>query len=366
MAVAIWAGCITCDRSEIDFDKLNLSSQIKEVNPMTYDPDQYYADTLLNFSDGGKGAILGAYGGVDVDRFTTILNRVPVQPNVILGSNFGTKTDALLLPQDSSVTVGFSNSRILNGVGDDFRIEGLLTSQASADVYVSSKLSSNPNDFVYLGRTDGFGFNSFDLSAIGFNDSVQSVRLVGLAGSNIPEFSVTSIEALQAQLADGGLRLQGSDRADRLVGSNAADDLDGNGGNDKLFGIGGDDFLFGYRGNDLLVGDAGDDLLSGGEGNDILRGGKGDDYLSGGKGNNTIFCGSGRDAIALTTGRGFDRVRDFSNGQDKLFLPEKLKFGSLTITQTGKDTTIRSGSDPLATLVGIRANQITAADVLSS
>lgn len=354
---------------------------------MALDFDQYYANTILNFSDSGTGAIPGAYGVVGVDRLNpTITTRVAVSPDIVLGNDFDddfTRVDALLLPPGSSVTVGFSNGRILNSAGNDIRVGGLGLTQGSADVFVSSQLSANPSDFTYLGRTDGSGFNSFDLSAIGFN-SVQSIRFVSLPGNNTPEFSVSSVEGLQFQSADGSLRLAGTNRADVLRGSIAADDLSGNGGNDNLFGNGGDDFLRGGTGRDRLTGDAGNDSLSGNEGNDILVGGAGDDFLSGnrgddllnggagsdsfrgGTGNNLIDSGSGRDFINLSVGRGVDTVRDFGDRQDKLFLPEGLEFRDLTLRQSGRNTVISYNSDTLVTLRGIRTNQITTADVILS
>ncbi|WP_032520576.1 M10 family metallopeptidase C-terminal domain-containing protein, partial [Prochlorococcus marinus] len=70
-----------------------------------------------------------------------------------------------------------------------------------------------------------------------------------------------------------------------------------------------DDYLRGGDDGDELYGESGDDLLKGEDGDDILVGGLGKDDLYG---------GSGNDVFRLTAGSGYDRIRDFEKGEDKI------------------------------------------------
>ena len=100
--------------------------------------------------------------------------------------------------------------------------------------------------------------------------------------------------------------------------------------------FGKNDVMIGKKGNDNLWGYAGNDKISGGDGNDFLVGGKGNDKLIGGK---------GKDIFKLSTGKGFDLIRDFKNKQDKIFIGSMKK---LKLKNKGKDVYIYKGKDLLA------------------
>ena len=68
------------------------------------------------------------------------------------------------------------------------------------------------------------------------------------------------------------------------------------------------------------------------------------------------------DTFGLEIGRGSTLIRDFQDKTDKLGLMGKLKFGSLSVEQSGGDTVISSGNDVLAVLKGESARGITKAD----
>ncbi len=108
---------------------------------------------------------------------------------------------------------------------------------------------------------------------------------------------------------------------DAYAARDLADYLDGGAGNDVILGGGGNDTLVGGSGNDVLQGGSGNDYLSGGYGNDILAGGRGADVLRGGAGSDTFvfayntFSESGSDANG-----GFDVIRDFQSGTDRIDL----------------------------------------------
>jgi 5'-nucleotidase / UDP-sugar diphosphatase len=138
--------------------------------------------------------------------------------------------------------------------------------------------------------------------------------------------------------------------------------LTGTNSRNVIRGAIGDDDLNGLGGNDRLIGFAGNDSLLGGNGNDKLFGNDGKDTFLGGKGNNLFVGGKGADVFGLETGKGRSLIRDFQDKTDQLGLTGKLRFGSLSIEQSGRNTVISSGNDVLAILKGETAGAITKAD----
>ena len=63
--------------------------------------------------------------------------------------------------------------------------------------------------------------------------------------------------------------------------------------------------------SNLLLGNAAANRLEAGGGRDVLEGGRGDD---------TLLGGPGADSFVLRPGDGFDRIEDFTPGQDQLLL----------------------------------------------
>jgi Ca2+-binding RTX toxin-like protein len=141
-----------------------------------------------------------------------------------------------------------------------------------------------------------------------------------------------------------GKTFVGTAKKDTLTGTESNDIILGKGENDTLFGKGGNDSLKGGLGNDKLFGDAGNDTLNGSKGKDKL------------------FGGDGNDVFVVTAKKGADVIKDYKDGQDKIDLTGSLTFGSLTLTQKGKDTVISSGKEVLATLAGVTKTQLSATD----
>jgi serralysin len=168
--------------------------------------------------------------------------------------------------------------------------------------------------------------------------------------------------------------LQGNAGNDMIDGDSGHDLLDGGTGNDQIHGYTGNDEIFGGAGNDKLTGEYGKDRVEGGDGHDIINGFAGDDILVGDRGNDELVGGggsdtmqgdAGRDTFTLQAGAGVDQILDFGDRQDKLKLSYGLGFADLIITQQENNTLIRVGKDELAVLIGIRADQITAADFIA-
>ncbi|MCB1334531.1 MAG: hypothetical protein KDK26_13000, partial [Roseivivax sp.] len=131
-------------------------------------------------------------------------------------------------------------------------------------------------------------------------------------------------------------------------------DINGNDGHNRIEGRAGNDTLDGYDGNDTIIGGLGNDKLEGDRDNDLLHGGSGNDTLDGGRGN---------DVFVFLTGGGSDRIADFGDGSDTLWLGVN---GVYTVTQalthaveTGGDVVFTFGADVL------RIDDVTVADIQS-
>ncbi len=122
---------------------------------------------------------------------------------------------------------------------------------------------------------------------------------------------------------------------DLLYGGIGHDHLYGGKGNDKLYGQAGNDVIDGGYGDDKLWGHEGNDHLYGGKGNDRLWGGKGNDVIDGGYGDDLIWLGSGKDVVVLAPDKGYDHVRNFKAGEDKIKLTGGLSYFDLKMVPQG-------------------------------
>ncbi len=152
---------------------------------------------------------------------------------------------------------------------------------------------------------------------------------------------------------------------DTITGTSHDDTLDGGRGSDLLKGLGGSDFLFGRGGNDNLLGNGGTDHLFGGTGDDVLRGGRCSDWLTGGGGNDKLWGGPGADYFLFDADldNGFDRIKDFDDGHDRIVIEHLGGFEDITITQADRGLRLEF-HDSAILLVGISADQISADDFL--
>jgi Ca2+-binding RTX toxin-like protein len=176
--------------------------------------------------------------------------------------------------------------------------------------------------------------------------------------------------------------INGTNNSETLEGDRRANEINGRGGDDTISGLGGTDFLsggsgndeifggnkadrlFGDSGDDRLNGDNGDDILYGGAGRDTLRGGNGNDVLIGNQGDDNLYGDAGHDAFILQVNAGTDVIRNFTQGEDRLGLPEGVTFTDLTITACtcGTRAFVKLGEQTLAKLIGVDPTQVDAAD----
>lgn len=133
----------------------------------------------------------------------------------------------------------------------------------------------------------------------------------------------------------------GSDSAQRMRGDNGDDAIFGLGGHDVLIGGGGRDSMIGNGGNDVLRGGNRSDLLVGDLGNDKLFGGRGIDVLDGGAGKDVLVGGAGKDVFVFDDVSNWNRIKDFGNGTDRLFIEGATSLSDLDFRQKGDKTIIR-------------------------
>ena len=79
-----------------------------------------------------------------------------------------------------------------------------------------------------------------------------------------------------------------------------------------------------------------------------MRGNSGNDTLVGGEGIDDIYGGSGSDIFKLTMGNGYDKIRDFEKGKDKILIEG---FKSLRVVKKGRHSQIYNGSDDLLAVI---------------
>jgi Ca2+-binding RTX toxin-like protein len=144
---------------------------------------------------------------------------------------------------------------------------------------------------------------------------------------------------------DGNDYLWGNSKDDTIYGGEGDDTIVGGSNDDNLYGGKDNDVIYGSTGEDYIKGHSGIDELYGGSGNDIIKGGSGGDEIYGGKGVDSIFGESGRDEFYLTTGSGYDKIRDFEKGEDKIYIRD---IDDLRVVDSGKHSRIYDDDDLLA------------------
>lgn len=144
-----------------------------------------------------------------------------------------------------------------------------------------------------------------------------------------------------------GLNLSPLSQAGQSVDqiSNVEDAI-GSTGDDWMFGDAQDNELAGYDGNDRLEGGGGDDFLFGQQGDDLLRGDAGSDLIDPGDGLDTLTGGAGEDGFVFSNGYGTNRITDFTQGEDFIYLDGT---GLTDVSQLAFGT---SGGDPSVSFNG--------------
>lgn len=157
-----------------------------------------FADIVVEYFESDNGTLSCPEGqGGEFPPAATVPTCVSL--SVVLGDDPGPTFDYLSLPQDSFITVGFTDDVIVDGPGEDIFIAEVGDAQENAEIYVSSLFSTDPNDFTFLGIADGNTVTSFDLASIGFTDQVRAVKILSLENGGAPSapgFDLAYVEAI--------------------------------------------------------------------------------------------------------------------------------------------------------------------------
>ncbi|MFV0411316.1 MAG: calcium-binding protein [Paracoccus sp. (in: a-proteobacteria)] len=172
------------------------------------------------------------------------------------------------------------------------------------------------------------------------------------APAEIPQDNVTGTDLNEGLWGGpGNSVLVGLGGNDRMNGNDGNDTLLGGAGNDSMYGGAGDDLLLGESGDDIIFGNYGSNIIFGGDGNDSLHDGDGDDLIDGGngngngndtisasvgndtliggdgndwiddlQGNDELIGGGGNDTFRFQSDFGWNRILDFTKGEDKINL----------------------------------------------
>lgn len=144
-----------------------------------------YADILVDaFLDTRHTRAEDFYGG------TGRIYPIPLNPDIVLGNN----KYFLSLPKGTFVTVGFTDNEIIDFPGqDDIFISEIGCSGERADVYISS----DEENFVYLGEVDDCRTSSLDIGKIDFKGPVRYIKVMGKdSKGGSPGFDLVSIKGL--------------------------------------------------------------------------------------------------------------------------------------------------------------------------
>ncbi|MDX2213843.1 MAG: right-handed parallel beta-helix repeat-containing protein [Oculatellaceae cyanobacterium bins.114] len=283
----------------------------------------------LSYNNGGRGINVYSSNFVDIVNNTTYQNS---QHPAIDGGEItvGTANDVRVLNNIMSATSGKPANKVSNSsnILFDYNLlfnSVLYTQTGANDLIGVDPLFLDPSIGNFALRSNSPALNR-GINGLTSRDIVGTLRPIG-SGTDIGAFEGVGV-------------IRGSKNRDRLTGTRLIDWIDG--GND----------------NDRIVGDRGNDRLLGGQGNDFIVGQTGDDVLIGGLGSDRLTGGAGKDIFGLRRREGLDVITDFQIGQDYLGLPKSTSFRGLRLVQSGRNTTVQLGGEPLALLIGVRANQL--------
>ena len=212
--------------------------------------------------------------------------------------------------------------------------------------------STTTDKTIKVAVVDNHGLDVSLHQTLSTNTTVDNPANYDLETSTTFSTSLLRISSAEEKLVEEikDYFLKGKSGNDKLYGGAGKDKLYGKSGNDYLKGGLNKDELYGGSGKDKLYGEEGDDNLNGGKSADKLYGGEDNDILWGGKGKNDLYGGSGNDIFKLTAGKGYDRIRDFKKGEDKVDISNfALEF--IKIIDTGKHTKVYSGSKDLLAII---------------
>jgi serralysin len=275
--------------------------------------------------DGGSGYDIAIFSSIKSDYFITETNDKKYK----ISANKGNDTDI------------FENIEVLRFTDQDFDVSRLMSSKNTTE---EPLIFSGTNKFDFLNERKSKDQTSGSTADKIYGGSEEDI----LYGGSGKDFLKGGSSADKLYGGSGEDTLYGGSGKDYLYGGSNSDRLHGNTGNDYLKGGSGEDTLYGGSDSDRLHGNTGNDYIGGNSGNDKLFGGFGNDIIIGGLGIDDVYGGSGKDIFKVTKGKGYDRIRDFKKGSDKIYIKD---FISLRIKDNGSHTKIYNGSKDLLAII---------------
>ncbi len=341
----------TYDWSEVDYDSFNEDdtenikwNKVDLVNVLESENFRFDAVDWQEISEDG---------GINIEKAYDLINNFDFdEDNDLINLEYLSSVENIKAGGGNDSVTGNSLNNIFYGQGGKDTLKG----DAGADkLYGESgedKLyGDSGNDYLSGGSSADklYGGSGKDTLRGGSSNDYLSGgssadKLYGDSGKDTLRGGSSNDKLYGGSSAD---KLYGDSGNDYLSGGSSADKLYGGSGKDKLVGGTSNDRLYGGSSSDKLYGNSGKDYLRGDSGNDKLYGGSSNDTLIGGKGKDDVYGGSGRDIFKLTKGSGYDRIRDFKKGQDKIYV-KGLK--RIKIRDVGKHAKIYSGKDLLAVI----------------
>lgn len=192
---------------------------------------------------------------------------------------------------------------------------------------------------------------------LGFNSDESNIFMTQDIGGELSELSSNQSNDGFSTEASVGSTLTSFPESEMLIlrGTKDFDSLIGQELNDTLYGFAGNDFLNGKGGDDIIDGGTDRDTLMGEVGNDILIDGDGGDSITGGAGADQFWIYNWDIPETPST------ILDFQVGTDTIKIGRLgVTFDSLTFTDDGFSTTIHDREQPIAELIGVEKESLTA------
>ena len=352
------------------------------------------ADLMIGGAGNDIVSYSGATGSVTVDLVAQTVSGLAAAGDRIAGI-----TGAEGTAQDDTLLGDGADNHFRPGKGDDLVIGGagfdtVDYSDVDGGVYLTLQLQNRWQSAWAAGedRLEGIDaligsrFDDYLIGDAGYNalyggagnDVLKSKggndRLDGGAGDDRITGDTGNETIIGGPGEDELFGLRGQDviyagpGADYVAGGRDADRIYGQGGADTLRGNIGHDQIWGGRGGDDLRGGGGTDTLYGEQGSDFLMGENGTDTLDGGKGDDVLIGGAGADVFVFAPGYGFDEMRDFTAGEDRLDFSAFALSGMSALQAMASDRPsglrLDLGPDATAFLTGVEFADLSAADLL--
>jgi len=355
------------------------------VNNLTYQlgPDQEQIATNAfeivtgpaAFFDGRFGPAvvnIAAAAGLISPEEVAFYNSLPIAPD----------TDDILDDRDDFLEVLINEQIAAFGydpIGLDNNLdiaEGLIDATLLQGDYVSAHTFSW-TEFDIDANTQALTVTTFGIDAYSEAELLADPEaIINLEPRIVSQFVVNPDLPTEILGTDGDDRLAGTsadevflagDGNDVVNAGLGNDEVEGGDGYDRISGDrdsfreGGDDILSGGGDTDNIFGRGGNDQIFGGDDDDYLFGNFGDDLLVGGLGNDNLNGGNGSDTYLFAPGEGTDTIRGFDVAEDFIALTNGLSAPSLGVSQVGRHTELSAGSEVLAVLRRVDADDLIAA-----